>query len=195
MPGLGNIDLKTIGMLFAFLTLNALPSLGHQELFLKKLEIHVGMYEYWMWAPFSQKSTIQSAVKDGGGDKNVNCPGIYGGGVVAAFCLDTMIQLHTRGQKNLEDLLRLMMTRYGLAGKQWSQDNLTQDVSEVAGADLSSFFSRYIASRERFPVKQCFADAGFDIVFTDYGGEAFIFPKGNPSNSARTIREKLMPQH
>jgi len=165
-----------------------------QALFLKKLEAHVGMYEYWMWAPTFQKSTIQSAVEDGKGDKNINRPGIYDGGVVAAFCLDTMIQKQTAGQKNLEDLLRLMMNRYGLAGKQWSNDDLVRNVSEVAGTDLLSFFSHYIAARERLPVKQCFADAGFLIVFSDYAGEAFITLQTSPTSSARAIRKKLMPQ-
>jgi predicted metalloprotease with PDZ domain len=127
-------------------------------LFLKKLEVHVGMYDYWMWAPPFQKSTIQSAVRDGGGDKAVNRPGIYSGGVVAAFCLDTRIRKQIGGQRNLEDLLRLMMTRYGFSGKAWSRDDLIRDVSLVAGTDLSGFFSRYIAAREPLPVKPCFAD-------------------------------------
>jgi predicted metalloprotease with PDZ domain len=166
-----------------------------QELFLKKLEIHVGMYEYWMWAPPFQKSTIQSAVQDGGGDKNVNRPGIYDGGVVAAFCLDTMIQEQTGGRRNLDDLLRVMMTGYGLTGKQWSSNDLMRNISEVAGTDLSGFFAQYIASRGPLPVKQCFANAGFDIVLADYGGEAFIFQQASPSRSARAIREQLMLQH
>jgi predicted metalloprotease with PDZ domain len=165
-----------------------------QELFFKKLEIHVGMYDYWMWAPPFQKSTIQSAAKDGGGDKDFNRPGIYSGGVVAAFCLDTLIQKQTAGQKNLADLLRLMMVRYGLTGKQYSPDDLIRDISEVAGADLSAFFARYITSRERLPVKQCFADAGYDVALADYAGEAFIAPQAHPSPSARAIREQLMPQ-
>ncbi len=165
-----------------------------QALFLKKLESHVGMYEYWMWAPPFQKSTLQSAVEDGGGDKNVNRPGIYDGGVVAAFCLDTIIQKQTAGGKSLEDLLRLMMTRYGLTGNQWTPTDLIDEASRVAGADLSGFFSHYIAARDRLPVKQCLADSGFDIAIEDYGGEAFISPQSDPTASARAIREKLIPQ-
>lgn len=165
-----------------------------QELFLKKLEIHVGMYDYWMWAPPFQKSTLQSAVRDGGGDKDVNRPAIYNGGVVASFCLDTMIQKQTAGKKNIEDLLGLMMTRYGLTGKQYSPDDLIRDASEVAGTDLSSFFSRYIASRERLPVKECFAQAGFNANVADYAGEAFITPQANPSPQALGIRERMLRQ-
>jgi predicted metalloprotease with PDZ domain len=167
-------------------------SLISQSLFLKKLETHVGMYNYWIWAPPFQKSSLQSAVADGDGDKNINRPGIYDGGVVAAFCLDTMIQKQTYGRKSLEDLLRLMMTRYGLPGMQWALSDLVRDASEVAGTPLDGFFSRYIAARERLPVKQCLADAGFDAALAEYSGEAFISPQANPLPSARVVREKLM---
>ena len=87
-----------------------------------------------------------------------------------------------------------MMVRYGLTGKQYSPDDLIRDISEVAGADLSGFFARYITSRERLPVKQCFADAGYDVALADYAGEAFIAPQAHPSPSARAIREQLMSQ-
>ncbi len=87
------------------------------ELFLKKLETHVAMYDYWMWPPPFQKTTLATA----GGDKDFNRPAVYSGGVVAAFCLDTRIQKQTAGTKNLEDLLRLMMKRYGATGKQWGR--------------------------------------------------------------------------
>lgn len=33
---------------------------------------------------------------------------------MAAFCLDTLIQKQSAGRKNLKDLLRFMMNRYGL---------------------------------------------------------------------------------
>jgi len=152
------------------------------------------MYEYWMWAPSFQKSSLESAVADGNGDKDVNRPGIYSGGVVAAFCLDTMIQKQSASRASLEDLLSLMLTRYGLAGKQWTLDNLIRDASEVAGIDLRDFFSRYIAAREHLPVIQCMNDAGFDIAIADYDGIAVIAPQANPQSSARLIRERLALQ-
>jgi predicted metalloprotease with PDZ domain len=165
-----------------------------EALFLKKLESHIGMYEYWMWAPPFQKSSLESAVADGNGDKDVNRPGIYSGGVVAAFCLDTMIQMQSGGRKSLEDLLRLMMTRYGLLGKQWTIDDLIRDTSEIAGADLKDFFARYIAAREHLPIVRCMNDAGFNIAFAEYDGIAVITPQPNPQGSARLIRARLALQ-
>ena len=161
-----------------------------QELFLKKLEIHVAMYDYWMWAPPFQKTTLETA----GGDKDLNRPAVYGGGVVAAFCLDTMIQKQSAGRKTIEDLLRLMMNQYGLTGKQWTSDDLVRDVSEVAGTDLREFFSRYIANRGILPAKECLAEAGFDVALSDYAGEAFITLQERPSPAARAMRERLTRQ-
>ena len=64
----------------------------------------------------------------------------------------------------------------------------------MAGTDLTGFFSRYIASRERLPIRECLADTGLDAVLADYAGEAFISPQANPSASARAIRECLISQ-
>lgn len=162
-----------------------------KELFLKKLETHVAMYDYWMWAPPFQKTTLESA----GGDKDFNRPAVYSGGVVAAFCLDTKIQTQTRGSKTLENLLQVMMQRYGLTGKQWGSDDLVRDASEVAGVDLSDFFSRYISNREMLPVKTCLRDAGLDAALSDYAGEAFITLQERQSMAARLIRERLERQN
>jgi predicted metalloprotease with PDZ domain len=160
-------------------------------LFLKKLEAHVAMYDYWMWAPPFQKNDLESA----GGDKDFNRPAVYSGGVVAAFCLDTKIQTETAGSKTLENLLQLMMHKYGLTGKQWGSDDLVRDASEVAGVDLSDFFSRYISNREMLPVKTCLEDAGFDAALSDYAGEAFITLQERPSMGARLIRDRLIDQN
>jgi len=161
-----------------------------RDLFLKKMEIHAAMYDYWMWAPPFQNTSLETA----GADKDFNRPAVYSGGVIAAFCLDTMIQKQTGGAKSLEDLLRLMMDRYGLTAKPWTRQDLVHDASEVTGSDLSGFFSRYIASRDALRVDQCFADAGFDAALTGYAGEAFITPRGNPSPQALAIRARLLRQ-
>ena len=160
------------------------------ELFLKKLETHVAMYDYWMWAPPFQKTTLESA----GGDKDFNRPAVYSGGVVTAFCLDTTIQKQSSGSKSLEDLLQVMMDRYGLTGKQWGSDDLVRDTSEVAGADLGAFFTRYISGRQVLPVKSCLTEAGFDAALSDYAGEAFISLQEHPTSTAYAIRERLLRQ-
>ncbi len=76
------------------------------DLFFKKMETNIGMYLYWKWAiPFSGTSLQDAgakttlAVPHGTIAKIYNRPGVYSGGWVAAFCLDSMIQKQTGGQK------------------------------------------------------------------------------------------------
>lgn len=159
-----------------------------EDLFLKKLETHVAMYDYWMWAPPFQKFTLETA----GSDKDFNRPAVYSGGVVAAFCLDTIIQQRTSGAKTLDDLLQLMMDRYGVTGKHWNSATLIRDTSEVAGIDAGNFFAHYVASRQPLPVQQCLASAGLNAALIGYAGEAFIQPEENSSPEAHAIRDRLL---
>lgn len=87
------------------------------------------------------------------------------------------------------------MQRYGLTGKQWGSDDLARDASEIAGVDLSDFFTRYISNRGMLPVKNCLGEAAFDAALSDYAGEAFITLQERPSRAARSIREQLINEN
>lgn len=171
------------------------------DLFLKKMETNIGMYLYWRWAvPFSATSLQDAGAKTAlpvpGGTvaKTYNRPGVYSGGWVAAFCLDTMIQKQTAGQKSLEDLFRLMESRFGLTGDEYTPEDLQRAASEIAGTNLAGFFSRYIASPESLPVKECLSNAGFEASILDYGGEVYISRALSPSASALAIRRQLFQE-
>jgi predicted metalloprotease with PDZ domain len=101
------------------------------ELFLKKMETNIGMYLYWRWAiPFSGTSLQDAGAKTalvvphGAVAKTYNRPGVYSGGWVAAFCLDTMIQKQSGGKKEQDDLFRLMESRFGLTGTEYTPEDL-----------------------------------------------------------------------
>ena len=166
--------------------------------YLRKMETNIGMYEYWTWAAPFQGISIQNAgaktalpVPAGMIAKTYNRAGIYNGGWVASFCLDTMIQTNTQGKKGLDDVLRLMFMNFGTTGRQWTPQDLVRLSSEVAGADLSSFFRRYIAEANPLPVHACLANAGFDGLILNYGAEAYVTPAANPGRVAKQIRELL----
>jgi len=169
------------------------------DLFLKKIENNIGMYLYWKWAvPFSGTSLQDAGAKTalsvpaGTVAKTYNRPGVYSGGWVAAFCLDTMIQKQTAGQKSLDDLFRLMESRFGLTGKEYALEDLQRAASEVAATNLAGFFSRYVALPEALPVKECLSNAGFEAAIVDYGGEVYISRVVTPSTSALAIQQQLL---
>jgi len=123
--------------------------------------------------------------------KTYNRPGVYSGGWVAAFCLDAMIQKQTGGRKGIDDLFRLMESRFGLTGNEYTPEDVQRAASEIAGTDLTRFFARYIASSESLPVKECLSDAGFEASIVDYGGEVYISRALSPSASALAIQRRL----
>lgn len=169
-----------------------------RDAYLRKMETNIGMYEYWTWASPFQGISIQDAgaktalaMPNGMIAKTYNRPGVYSGGWVASFCLDTMIQTETQRTKGLDDVFRLMFTRFGLTGKEWTPRDLVHVSSEVAGTDLSAFFEKYISSSNPLPVKECLAAAGFDGSILNFSGEAYVTPKPNPTRLAQEIRERL----
>jgi predicted metalloprotease with PDZ domain len=166
--------------------------------YLRKMETNIGMYEYWTWSAPFQGISIQNAgaktalpMPAGMIAKTYNRAGVYNGGWVASFCLDTMIRTDTEGEKGLDDVFRLMFTNFGANGKQWTPQDLVQVSSEVAGTDLSSFFQKYIAEANPLPVHECLASAGFDGLILNYGGEAQVTPTANANGMAKEIREHL----
>lgn len=67
----------------------------------------------------------------------------YTKGAVAAFLLDAEIQRATNGAKSLDDVMRLAMQRYG-GTKGFTQAEFRKTASEVAGVDLTAWFTRTI---------------------------------------------------
>lgn len=83
-----------------------------------------------------------------------------------------------------------MMRKYGLTSKHWGSDDLVRDASEVAGVDLSEFFSRYIGKRKTLPVRACLEDAGFDAAL-NYAGSVHYGTRTAPNQSALHSRRLL----
>lgn len=73
-----------------------------------------------------------------------------------SVCLETMIQRQTARQKSLDDLFRLMESRFGLTRKGYALEDLQRAASEVAATDLAEFFSPYVASPEALPVRDVY---------------------------------------
>lgn len=166
--------------------------------YLRKMETNIGMYEYWTWAAPFQGTSLQNAgsktalpMPQGMIAKTYNRAGVYNGGWVASFCLDTMIQTDTKGKKGLDDVFRLMLLNFGTTGKQWMLQDLVRLSSQIAEKDLSIFFQKYIAEANPLPVHACLASAGLDGLILNYGGEAYVTPAPDANGLAKAIRDRL----
>lgn len=68
-------------------------------------------------------------------------------GELVAFLLDLELRRVTRGEKSLDDLMRLLWHRYG-DERGVPEDGVEAAASELAGADLTAFFDRALRSTE-----------------------------------------------
>ncbi|MCW5933734.1 MAG: M61 family metallopeptidase [Fimbriimonadia bacterium] len=84
----------------------------------------------------------------------------YNKGCVVGLLLDLKIREVTKNKKSLDDVMRLMMTRYGLPKPGYAEDGILKACSEVAGTDLTEFYNRLVESIEELPYDEVLAAAG-----------------------------------
>ncbi len=95
----------------------------------------------------------------------------YNKGLVLGMLLDLEIRGRTRGQKSLDDVLRLMYHRFYEAtpisyygpGRGYEEKDILDAVDTVSGSDFTSFFDRYVRGAEPLAYNQTLALAGLKL--------------------------------
>jgi len=95
----------------------------------------------------------------------------YTKGELLAWLLDLEVRAHTAGAKTLDDVMRLMWTRfwlgattsYYLQGHGYTDADVLQALNDVAGADFTDFFRRYVAGVEELPYAATLARVGLAL--------------------------------
>jgi predicted metalloprotease with PDZ domain len=147
-----------------------------RELFLGKVERHLGNYLFFMSSPaFTRMSLVEAGTNTG-----TFRFGVYDGGWTIALCLDGLIRERSGDRSSLD---RLMTVLWGLAREQkpYTTADIDRLANELAGADLGGFVTRYVSGREIAPIRECLARYGLMGAFKPYAAEAFLSP--NPTSS------------
>jgi predicted metalloprotease with PDZ domain len=93
----------------------------------------------------------------------------YPKGEVLGLVLDLLIRGKTNGKASLDEVMRRMYEEfylkspnasYYLRGRGYQSEDFEHMVSEVAGADMSDFFKRYVRGVESPPYEEAFAQIG-----------------------------------
>lgn len=91
----------------------------------------------------------------------------YNKGQILGDLLDLTIRDATDNRQSLDDVLRRMFVQYVLRGKFYDDTAGIRGVAEeVAGRDLSDFFSRYVSGTDELPYGKWLAIAGLDLMIT-----------------------------
>jgi len=97
----------------------------------------------------------------------------YPKGEVLGLVLDLLIRGKTNGKASLDEVMRRMYEEfyvkspnatYYLRGRGYRAEDFEHMVSEVAGADMSDFFKRYVRGVESPPYEEAFAQVGLRFV-------------------------------
>lgn len=97
----------------------------------------------------------------------------YPKGEVIGITLDLVIRGKTNGKASLDDVMRRMYEEfyvkspkatYYLRGRGYRPEDFVRVVSEVAGADMSDFFKRYVRGVEPPPYEEALAQVGLRLV-------------------------------
>ncbi|PYS78533.1 MAG: hypothetical protein DMF70_14580, partial [Acidobacteria bacterium] len=97
----------------------------------------------------------------------------YPKGEVLGLVLDLLIRGKTGGRASLDDVMRRMYEEfylkspnatYYLRGRGYRPEDFERMVSQVAGADMSDFFKRYVRGVESPPYEEAFAQVGLHFV-------------------------------
>jgi predicted metalloprotease with PDZ domain len=96
----------------------------------------------------------------------------YPKGEVLGLVLDLLIRGKTAGKTSLDDVMRHMYEEfylkspnvsYYLRGRGYAAEDFERTVSEVAGADMSEFFKRYVRGVETPPYDEALAQVGLRL--------------------------------
>jgi predicted metalloprotease with PDZ domain len=97
----------------------------------------------------------------------------YPKGEIIGVVLDLLIRGKTGGKASLDDVMRQMYEQfylkspnasYYLRGRGYHNEDFERVTSEVAGADMSDFFKRYVRGVETPPYEEAFAQVGLRFV-------------------------------
>jgi len=89
----------------------------------------------------------------------------YTKGSLIALGLDITLRQATEGARSLDDVMRLLWTRYGRDFYQGKPIGLPEDglpalIEEATGVDVSAFIARYAEGREDVPVRELLSTQG-----------------------------------
>src|SRR2546429_9984396 len=97
----------------------------------------------------------------------------YPKGEILGVVLDLLIRGKTRGKASLDEVMRRMYEEfylkspnatYYLRGRGYKNEDFERVTSEVAGADMSDFFKRFVRGVESPPYEEAFAQVGLRFV-------------------------------
>jgi predicted metalloprotease with PDZ domain len=147
-----------------------------ENLWFRKLETYLARHVITttMW-PVDTVSLV-----DAGQDKHKNWLRIYGGGATMALVLDIEIRSATRGDRGLDDVMRLLKQHFSDSGARYRISDILAAVNSVSGKDFTTFFAAHITgSKGRLDIAGILRKAGINT--EQFADELYLSRMKSPS--------------
>lgn len=143
-----------------------------ERLFMRRMEQTIAGYLYFKAAPAFEGVTLKAA----GARKGTHRLGVYNGGWVAAFCLDTDLRSRTAGARSIDDVLRALFERHALQDRPYTESDLRSILTEIGGAPAARFMDEHAVGDAVIPVGDCLERAGYRGFGVGYKAEFYVEP-------------------
>ncbi len=87
----------------------------------------------------------------------------YSKGALVSLCLDAEIRQATNNEKSLDDLMKLLWSRWLETAEGLGEREPEVLASEIAGKDLSAFFEKALYSTDELPIESALQYLGVDV--------------------------------
>ena len=152
--------------------------------FVRKMETNLSLYSYFRLSGiFDTVSVRQSGTR-----KYRYRFGVYNGGWAVAFALDQVIREKTSDRLSLDDFMRRLYAKHGVAEQAWTWEDLIRTASETAGTDMAGFFTSYVAGLEPLPLEAQLQRLGMRLTGQTYAAEMYVAPDPSASSEQRARR-------
>ncbi|MHB8361245.1 MAG: M61 family metallopeptidase [Thermoplasmataceae archaeon] len=85
-------------------------------------------------------------------------------GEILGFMISARITEHTKGQKSLDDVFRILFDKYNRDGKGFTEKDFLNALHEISGLDFTPFFSKYVRGVETIDFDAELKRIGYKIV-------------------------------
>ncbi|HEX6838004.1 MAG TPA: PDZ domain-containing protein, partial [Polyangia bacterium] len=117
----------------------------------KRQSLEESSFDAWIKLYRPDENTVNSTIS------------YYLKGGVVALLLDLEIRARTGGKRSLDDVMRLLWTRFGKAGRGFADDSVQALAEEATGVELGAFFDRHVRGREEVDAERLLRTVGLAL--------------------------------
>ena len=157
-----------------------------ESLWFRKLETYLARYVITtsMW-PVDTVSLVAA-----GQEKHRNWLRIYGGGATLALMLDIEIRSATKGDKGLDEVMRLLKQQFGDSGARYRVADILAAINTISGKDFAGLFEAHVTgSKAQLDIAAILRKAGINS--EQFSDEFYLSRMTNPSQLQKKIYDGI----